>query len=779
MFNQIIKKHRTKLYKRLVWSVFVAISGYSCFYLYWKAYLAALPLIIGAVIVTPLLLKLEEKNFFDSSRFLLIISNCTYIYSVANLTGSESVRYYFYPALLLPAFIYREDEMKKIIAGVGITLGALFLQMYGSLVEINAVNLPSDFPKKLYDILNILGSVAMTYFFLYFMLEKFTNTIRAYEKSRELKFYFFASLDLLMVVDTNGKIQKINPHASSILGYSKDELLGKDPVDLIHPDDAQKSMEGNASASWRKILSQENRWVCKDGSYRVINWNFAIDEESDLAFCSGKDVTELREKELKLNQTLDAIKRSSIVAIRDKNAKIVSVNENYTKLTGYSEEEILGKDLGVLNSGLHSPEFYKNIWETVAQGKVWSGEVRNKTKNNEIYTVQLCMSPIFDIEGKIESYISILFDLSKFKESERLLEEAQRVAKIGSWSLDIKKGLYQWSPQMFKLFELPESTKPTLWTQYAIIHPDDKDPWENAFHECLKLQKDCKMRFRALTTSGKVLWIEAIASPQLDKEGHITALSGTYQDITELVLAEERTREERSKSWHNAKLASLGEMSAGIAHEINNPLGIIDANISILHEIKDDPERLQKKIATIQRACDRITKIIAGLKKFARSSDEHHFKPRCLYDIIKDSLFLVEIKAKRAQTEVSVNCESEDLIYCDEVEIEQVLVNLINNGIDAVKNLSEKWVKIDIFSDQNDVVLQVIDSGHGLDPELQKKIFQPFFTTKDIGEGTGLGLSIAKGILDEHKASIEVTTKNNHTCFEIRFKKYQDKEHAA
>lgn len=773
MFKQIITKHRTRLFMRLVWSVFAALSVYSVFHLYWGTYNAAIPLLVGSVFVTPLLLKLEEKEFYNSSRLLLIVSNCVYIYLTATCTGSESVRYYFYPALLLPAFIYREHEKVKIISGVGITLGFLFLQIYGSFMGIPQTALPENFPGKAFDVLNIIGSVTLTYFFLYFMLEKFTNTIRAYEKSRELKFYFFASLDLLMVVDANGKIQKVNPHTLNILGYSKEELIDQVPLQFIHPEDVHKGED------WKSILSRENRWICKDGTHRVINWNFAIDQESDLIFCSGKDVTELRDKELKLNQTLDAIKRSSIVVIRNKNARITSINENYTKLTGYTEEELIGKDLGTLGSSLHSPEFYQRIHETIAQGKVWSGEMRNRAKNNEVYTTQAYISPIFDIEGKIESYISILFDLSRFKESERLLEEAQRVAKIGSWSLDIKKGQYQWSPQMFKLFELPEAIKPTLWAQYAIIHPDDKAEWEKAFHECLKLKKDCKMRFRAITSSGKVLWIEAIASPQINEEDQITSLSGTYQDITELVQAEERTREERTKSWHNAKLASLGEMSAGIAHEINNPLGIIDANISILQEVKDDPERLQKKIATIQRACDRITKIIIGLRKFARSSDEHHFKPHCLHEIIKDSLFLVEIKAKRSETEVMVNCESEDLIYCDEVEIEQVLVNLINNGIDAVKNLNEKWVKIDVFNKGNDVVVQVIDSGRGVDPEIQKKIFQPFFTTKDIGEGTGLGLSIAKGILDEHKASIEVLTINQHTCFEIRFKKYQEEQHAA
>ena len=110
-------------------------------------------------------------------------------------------------------------------------------------------------------------------------------------------------------------------------------------------------------------------------------------------------------------------------------------------------------------------------------------------------------------------------------------------------------------------------------------------------------------------------------------------------------------------------------------------------------------------------------------------------------------------------------------ICCDSVEIEQVLVNLINNAIDAVKGQENAWVKLNCFEVGSQVVLQVIDSGLGLSKEVEAKLFQPFFPTKPVGEGTGLGLSIVKGILDEHKASISLNRAMPHTCFEIRFPK--------
>ena len=128
-------------------------------------------------------------------------------------------------------------------------------------------------------------------------------------------------------------------------------------------------------------------------------------------------------------------------------------------------------------------------------------------------------------------------------------------------------------------------------------------------------------------------------------------------------------------------------------------------------------------------------------------------------------------RANRAMTKVDVECHTTGQILCNEIEIEQVLVNMINNGIDAVKDSEERWVKISAFEDISSVVLQIQDSGLGVDPKIQSKLFQPFFTTKKVGEGTGLGLSIVKGILDEHEATIEIMADTPTTCFEIRFRK--------
>ncbi len=272
------------------------------------------------------------------------------------------------------------------------------------------------------------------------------------------------------------------------------------------------------------------------------------------------------------------------------------------------------------------------------------------------------------------------------------------------------------------------------------------------------------------TPIGKRL-LKTLKVPTFDQNGKPQLLIGISNDVTDEVIAKEALERERVKSLRNAKLASLGEMSAGIAHEINNPLAIIAGTVRVLPKFAADPNQLMIKIDTIEKAAERIAKIVRSLRKFSRSADKSDYKTHFLGEIVNEAVILTAAKAQRHGTSVKVECRMDCQVVCDEIEIEQVMVNLINNAIDAVKKHCPKWVQVDLFEDGTAIVLQVRDSGTGLSEETQKKLFQPFFTTKPVGQGTGLGLSIAKGILDEHQATIEVITTEANTCFEIRFKK--------
>lgn len=256
-----------------------------------------------------------------------------------------------------------------------------------------------------------------------------------------------------------------------------------------------------------------------------------------------------------------------------------------------------------------------------------------------------------------------------------------------------------------------------------------------------------------------------------EKNHEPSGFVGIAEDITREIEQNRALEVERAKATHNAKLASLGEISAGIAHEINNPLAIISGSVRLVMKHMDNPEKLASHLVTIEKSCHRIEKIVSGLKKFSRTNQKGNFALHSLADIAKEVSTLIESKSKRHNTPVTLELNSHALIHCDEVEIEQVLVNLIHNSIDAVQDRTEKWVHVSIFEKSGYVFLRVTDSGLGIPKEIRDRLFEPFYTTKKVGEGTGLGLSIAKGILDEHKSTIALLPDTPNTCFEIRFSK--------
>jgi PAS domain S-box-containing protein len=247
----------------------------------------------------------------------------------------------------------------------------------------------------------------------------------------------------------------------------------------------------------------------------------------------------------------------------------------------------------------------------------------------------------------------------------------------------------------------------------------------------------------------------------------------SFEDLTKQQKIQLQMESERLKTIHHDRLAALGEMAAGMGHEINNPLAIIKGTLGLLARHTGDPEKIGHKMEIISRACDRIHAVIRGLRKFSRTDGESFVKPNSFCEIVKEAILLTEAKSDRHDTPVTFECHSNASICCDEIDIEHVLVNVILNAIDAVKDKPEKWVKILLFDDGFSVVLRIVDSGTGIPENIRSKIFDPFFTTKQVGKGTGLGLSIAKGILDVHHATITVVTEVPNTCFEIRFRKVE------
>ncbi len=230
--------------------------------------------------------------------------------------------------------------------------------------------------------------------------------------------------------------------------------------------------------------------------------------------------------------------------------------------------------------------------------------------------------------------------------------------------------------------------------------------------------------------------------------------------------------DQRQKLEYTTKMSFLGEMAGGIAHEINVPLSNLRGNIDLLLKTleKSDFQKnvFRNVLLANQATVEKVAKIIQGLRTFSRDGSHDPFLPTAVDAIIHGATSLCREKFKNASVDLRIPQLPPDLVInCRSTEIRQVLLNLLNNSFDAVQKLQHKWIQIDMVVTDTEYHLSVTDSGAGLPLDIQERMFQPFFSTKDLGKGTGLGLSVSQGIVENHGGTLMFDSTSNNTRFVI------------
>ena len=277
------------------------------------------------------------------------------------------------------------------------------------------------------------------------------------------------------------------------------------------------------------------------------------------------------------------------------------------------------------------------------------------------------------------------------------------------------------------------------------------------------------------TKDGNVYWLETTIS-SIHSEKNEKQYIAIYFDITARKKAEQMLLQ-------SSKMASLGEMASGIAHEINNPLTIIVGKINrikrLMAELSINNDQLSEDLDKIKTTSDRISKIIKGLHSFSRNTLNDPYDNIPLKKLITDTLELCFEKFKHDGIEFNFEISFDVEIQCRGAEISQVMLNLLNNAYDAIRELPVKWIRIEMHLQSSErIQLLFIDSGLGIPKEISEKIMLPFFTTKDVNKGTGLGLSISKRIMEDHWGNLILDSSMPNTCFILELPIFQKLEHA-
>ncbi|WP_408098858.1 PAS domain-containing protein [Peredibacter sp. HCB2-198] len=268
---------------------------------------------------------------------------------------------------------------------------------------------------------------------------------------------------------------------------------------------------------------------------------------------------------------------------------------------------------------------------------------------------------------------------------------------------------------------------------------------------------------------GNELWLRWAIQPWKNANQEIGGVIVMAENISS-------RKEAEMKLTQASKLSALGEMAGGIAHEINNPLSIIKGYIDLLrrHSSRQTlgPELLLQYIEKMDQTVGRISRIVNGMRRFSRESSMDEKVNYSLNKIVEETLDICQERINNNGTAVDVQFLKHDsAVYCRPVEISQVLLNLINNSYQATSSYPHPWIKIKMEELPTMFRIQIIDCGEKISTTIRQKLFQPFFTTKDIGVGTGLGLSISRGIIEEHKGKLYYQDEAPNTTFVIELPK--------
>jgi PAS domain S-box-containing protein len=651
------------------------------------------------------------------------------------------------------------------------------------------------------------------------IIEDITRRKEAEEKLREsekrFKAIFDNARDGMLLTDIKGKkFLTGNKMISRMLGYNQEEIknLG---VMQIHPEeDLPYVIEQFEQQSRKKITLARNIPVKrKDGSIFYADINSSPIRLDSKTYLLGifRDITEHRQMQEALRKSEEKYRtifeNTGLATVIIEEDTILSlVNDKFERLSGYSQNEIEGKKSWtefVVKEDLERMKKYHRERRVDKASAPNNYEFRFIDRSGNIRDIFLSIAIIPGTKSSVGSLLDITENRraeEALRKSEASLAEAQRIALLGSWEWDIINDQIIGSLQFYRIFNMePNEFGTRLCNLLDKIHPEDREFVEKSLCKTFDKRKSFTIHYRICLPDGSERIIRKQAEVIVNEAGKAIRMVGTVQDITERIALEQQLIQ-------SEKLASLGHLAAGIAHEINNPLGFISSNLSTLDEYVQDikkyialiekldntvlkePDKLTGFLDEVQQekekleidlilndmekmkvetrdGVNRISSLVKDLKRFAHPMEESPHLAN-INDLIDTSLNLVknELKYKAKVIEDYGDIPS---IKCYPQQLNQVFNNILINAAQAIKEKGEVGIKT--FSENESICIQIKDNGEGIAKENITKIFDPFFTTKKVGIGTGLGLSISLRIIEKHKGSINVqSTVGKGTTFTIK-----------
>ncbi len=584
----------------------------------------------------------------------------------------------------------------------------------------------------------------------------------------QLDAFFDTNADLLLILNSEGRVVRFNPAWERLLGYDADKLDGARILDFVHPGDLESTM--GALARMRtphEVVAFVNRARQRSGNFRFLEWRATA--RDDLVYATARDVTDQRLAEADLRESearFRAIFEQAAVGVAEVNIKtgqFSRVNQRFCEILGYSEEELRARTFGDIT---HPEDLAKSV---DGLKKFLAGEIAELTcekrylhKDGRIIWVSLQVKLLGNPGQPTGNFVSVIQDITERKETDETLRRSLTLAMEANqrlkfqvsrmplgyiaWNADFR--VTEWNESAERIFGWPASEAIGKHAYELIVPVDARSTVAKAWKAVVD---GCDFEHHLVndncTRDGQRIVCEWFNSPWVDTQGNIVGCFSMVHNVTE-------RRRLEDKVLRSQKMASLGSFAGGVAHDMSHVLRSILTQATAMQKGAPDSATLAKGMGTIVRACRKGRTLVRGLLDFARQ-DVADAKVLDLNEVLVEQLLLLQHAfhpAIRVEKELDPGLSP---VRGDALALGGAFLQLFSNAMEAMPQGGALTVRTRRCG-ENEVEIDVDDTGCGMSKEILDHAMEPFFTTKVQRKGAGLGLPAVYGAVRAHQGEIEI-----------------------